>query len=819
MAEKTSLKTMKCPTCGASLKAENNTDTITCVYCGNSIVPVTTSTAAPQNETVAGAMNYIKVEGIKTSSSALAYIEQFFEEYDWDAFAYAQTLSVSEIDKLAQSLKMSSADDKNTWFVCFKALYVPFVHKISGCRKLLESVIEEYKQDNFDAYSKFDAYKRISAMIMSNKKNIVASLEKIAENAGKYGASPTEVSGLASEIETIKNAAPVELYDDIEGIAEIRSFIREKNARIVAKLASEGIDAESEYERAKSLIDEKKYVEALNILNLLAGYADTDELIDKIDRYYLISDVLEIEGKLYYFQKGSSEYETALSLCSTENGEICEKPIIKNIFQIVSNYADILYYIGSGNKLKKYNLSTRKKETVYKGELNKERIYSFNERIILIAPRSQEYNNPTIDIIELNVPTGNVRTIVENARDLVSVSDNMIIYKVAKKTKGTGYETEYEILTQSIDVDTGFVRDLGENDMSVVGYVGDSVVYTVESPDASNKNLYIKSLVSDEPAVLIEKNIYRFCGVIADKLFYYVGNRTNQSLININCDGTDRRGLPLFISEVLFEQSGWVYFIRRVGYNSILGKSRLDGSRFSVIAADVDRFIEIKNGYLYYVNSNSSLMKVRMDGSNLQQLCDDVERILLVREDMIVFVSVDERIRSEFTQTVIKTVKSIYAVNFSGGGKMKLAYDIVHAEKYDDNTIYYISEKKKMTGENAEVKTNDVLYKLDVNTLELDTLLNIKPIEKKGCYVATCVYGSYDCPEVWTLRRFRDDILAASVFGRAFIRTYYAISPTLVEWFGNTEWFKKMWKGTLDRMVKNLQNKGVADTPYEDKNW
>ena len=31
---------------------------------------------------------------------------------------------------------------------------------------------------------------------------------------------------------------------------------------------------------------------------------------------------------------------------------------------------------------------------------------------------------------------------------------------------------------------------------------------------------------------------------------------------------------------------------------------------------------------------------------------------------------------------------------------------------------------------------------------------------KAGCYVATSVYGSYDCPEVWTLRRFRDEVLA-----------------------------------------------------------
>lgn len=88
-----------------------------------------------------------------------------------------------------------------------------------------------------------------------------------------------------------------------------------------------------------------------------------------------------------------------------------------------------------------------------------------------------------------------------------------------------------------------------------------------------------------------------------------------------------------------------------------------------------------------------------------------------------------------------------------------------------------------------------------------------------GCYVATAVYGSYDCPQVWTLRRFRDYELAKTWYGRAFIHTYYAISPTIVKWFGNTTWFKKMWKGTLDRMVSSLNNKGVADTPYEDRKW
>ena len=88
-----------------------------------------------------------------------------------------------------------------------------------------------------------------------------------------------------------------------------------------------------------------------------------------------------------------------------------------------------------------------------------------------------------------------------------------------------------------------------------------------------------------------------------------------------------------------------------------------------------------------------------------------------------------------------------------------------------------------------------------------------------GCYVATAVYGSYDCPQVWTLRRFRDNTLAETWYGRAFIKTYYAVSPTLVKWFGHTEWFKKMWKGTLDKMVRSLNEQGVENTPYEDKNW
>lgn len=88
-----------------------------------------------------------------------------------------------------------------------------------------------------------------------------------------------------------------------------------------------------------------------------------------------------------------------------------------------------------------------------------------------------------------------------------------------------------------------------------------------------------------------------------------------------------------------------------------------------------------------------------------------------------------------------------------------------------------------------------------------------------GCYVATAVYGSYDCPQVWVLRRYRDYTLAETWYGRTFIRTYYAISPTLVKLFGHTKWFKKLWKGILDKKIKTLQTNGVESTPYQDRQW
>lgn len=137
--------------------------------------------------------------------------------------------------------------------------------------------------------------------------------------------------------------------------------------------------------------------------------------------------------------------------------------------------------------------------------------------------------------------------------------------------------------------------------------------------------------------------------------------------------------------------------------------------------------------------------------------------------------------------------------------------------KIQNELLEYVTNKQ----EQIEIinRTIGKIHKYDPSYTVPKTEKEQKEAEQSsgGCYIATCVYGSYDCPQVWTLRRFRDDTLATTWCGRLFIRCYYAISPTLVHIFGKMTWFKRIWKRHLDSMVASLQANGVKDTPYHDK--
>ena len=79
--------------------------------------------------------------------------------------------------------------------------------------------------------------------------------------------------------------------------------------------------------------------------------------------------------------------------------------------------------------------------------------------------------------------------------------------------------------------------------------------------------------------------------------------------------------------------------------------------------------------------------------------------------------------------------------------------------------------------------------------------------KSEGCYIATCVYGSYSHPNTVVLRTFRDRVLKKHHSGRAFIRLYYAVSPKLVSAFGRCAPITTIWRLLLDKMVTKINER------------
>jgi hypothetical protein len=74
-----------------------------------------------------------------------------------------------------------------------------------------------------------------------------------------------------------------------------------------------------------------------------------------------------------------------------------------------------------------------------------------------------------------------------------------------------------------------------------------------------------------------------------------------------------------------------------------------------------------------------------------------------------------------------------------------------------------------------------------------------------SCFIATAVYGSYDAPQVITLRYFRDKKLMPHRVGRLFVATYYQLSPPLAKGLKTSPFFAAPVRYILNKFVAWLE--------------
>lgn len=228
-------------------------------------------------------------------------------------------------------------------------------------------------------------------------------------------------------------------------------------------------------------------------------------------------------------------------------------------------------------------------------------------------------------------------------------------------------------------------------------------------------------------------------------------------------------------------------------------------------------------------NSLSSVLKLIKDDLKGKKREEAVKEVILKANEIFLalynaaknhYDGINYEIRNNYTQEYLdRAFNCLKGLNYLAD-LCDLNFSDIESIKEDIGTVYANSNfihiglvpllaNKQLNIEEIHERTEKV-KKYNPEYIE-------PQIKTSGCYVATAVYGSYDCPEVWTLRRFRDNYLDDHFFGRLFIKCYYKISPTLVKIFGKNKIFVSINRQILDKWVNLLNERGYENTKYNDK--
>lgn len=242
------------------------------------------------------------------------------------------------------------------------------------------------------------------------------------------------------------------------------------------------------------------------------------------------------------------------------------------------------------------------------------------------------------------------------------------------------------------------------------------------------------------------------------------------------------------------------------------------------------KIIEIQNAAISMINSIDStldLVKNNVTETEKQnQVITEIYLQLIAISEMLYsgaenhYNNIDISIKDNYVQEYVNNVSSATDIMYLFGNSLVYlfgdTYGIIASESWKKGITMHNGYIRSL--QDKESNKNLILqYAKKIKIYDSNYQPPIVDTSSSGCYIATAVYGSYDCPEVWVLRRYRDYTLSEIWYGRLFIKYYYTISPTIVKWFGKMDCFGSLGRTILDKFVDRLYKNGVNNTPYQDK--
>ena len=759
-----------CPSCGSPILHDakpdkgNATDSEFCSCCQRrwTIKELESKPSYGESSAVVGALpaGDALVAYADDAESALAYLENCLDTYNWDDFILTSRLTIPEIDRMVDKILVKSAANPATWELQFKALSDPLLKKINGLATLEGKFFAEYvKSDDLaNAFTYYDAYSYIASAISSKGSEVIKKLDNAIKYYKKYNGNPAVATQLAAQLkhlqQKIASVKPVSNYKELPGYEKA---YQQKQKNISDKLEAQGINAEEIYEKAVNEYNagaDRRAV--LASFDKIYGYKDAEDYVKKLDAYFSfkITDglIIRLANKYYILKEGAAPAfqlnlgnkeqlpQEAEQVDGTKYYDLYEikdtkqekKAVVKGITDILAHFGGYLVYIKEDKTLCTFNsyAAAETAETEVhkagKGDFNdasgktKYFISGTNLYITtkikavteekagcfasLFKKKKDEVkisNKNNYALLSLNLANGTADTVIPELIDIMDRYGNQIFYTTASK----GDHGEDVEMFYSFNMDTKKVKSVLSADTQIVDVVDGKVIYFLWVPNNYNMDLYSLNLASGEKTKL-DKNVYDYYATIDGKIYYYVGNNHNVTLYSINTDGSDKQEIMPNAQGLgsAVVRSGWLYVKVGRGLNAALKKISVDGKKSVVLCTQYDELIDFQDGHVYYLDTRGALRIVREDGTSNKVILDDVQELVKINRDAIYLLKkeyigvVDAGSKGAYS-------KSLYKVDKVGHNLTKIAFDVSNAteNKYDDNELYLY-------------KTNTVNYSISIPT-------------------------------------------------------------------------------------------------------
>lgn len=822
--------TKTCPNCGSSISFAANAVHATCGSCDQSFKCselMNPGASAADNAIMEMANMFANFD---SPESGLVYLESVFANYDWDAYYEKTCVIIDSVQKMIDKNNIKAGAVASTWYLDFISVETPLAKKFEGLKVFANKIGESYDpKDASLALGDFAKYKAVVKALINGKEcfikrlnNDVAFATKLGLDAAKIKEMQAKVSAIEALYETIP--AEAEKVDDLElrAVPAVAEALKKVDEKVAAEYAKKGIDAAATYAKAVASFEASGLNKntALALFDSIKYYKDSLEYIDKINKYFDFNgELYNFLGKNFIFKikqgKGEEPVNPKSKGClkkgkkgaedeeyTGDTNELYEiigdkpavDPIITKITQVLTVYANKLFYIKNGNTIASFDFETKLENEIYKpkkGDLGLNGHYFFNKEgskifvvkkvaeakvgcfkkltnkikafiAKLLKKKKKEEIKNTISVMEINLANDSMADIIDAAYDIYANGNgyttlgNYIFYLVAEDLdKG---DLLHRKSVRTYNTETGEKKVVLEDAYTVNRVVGSKIVYTILFPNRFNKQLRVKDIETGVD-VLVENNIFNFSGVYNEKIFYTVGNKKFAPLFSNNFEGTNRVEVMRDSKNILGVVGNWIYVEK---YSSFYGKDiimkiSLDGEKMIMLCADLKSVVKITDEFFYYIDKNNNLCVVNGNGSGFGIIAEDIDKKNIIVDDKRskIFYLRKETVGARRNGVVVapKTNFSLYVMDIDGGKARKVIFDLTAMKNFDADTLYikrnercaFLLEKpgdvvKKKKGEAPEVSVLDLVrfYKLNKDTLELTLELTIgmpdaKYDAKAGC--------------------------------------------------------------------------------------